>query len=296
MARLQRRSFTDADDVRVVPHGKIDVVELGDHVVGRMTYEPGWRWSVDVKPIAGTHACQFHHVGVTTSGRLRVQMDDGLELEIGPGEVFEIPPGHDAWVVGDEPWVSVDFEAMRGYARSPTASVRRVLSSILLTDIVDSTARAVAEGPTRWREIVSRHNEVAERVIDTHDGRLVKTTGDGAIALFDSAERAIRAGAAIGDAVAPLGIQIRAAVQTGEVELGAADVRGVAVHAAARMMAVGEAGDVVVSATVRDLVDGTDLEFDDFGLHELKGLPGQRQLYRLVRPRRGRIRPPASGH
>ncbi len=297
MARLQRRKFSDSDDVRVIPHGKIDVVELDDRVIGRMTYDPGWRWSVDVKPIAGTHACQFHHVGVTMSGRLRVQMQDGVELEIGPGEVFEIPPGHDAWVVGDEPWVSVDFEAMRGYARAAAAdSGRRILSSILFTDIVDSTARAVAEGPARWRELVSRHNELVERVIDTQNGRLVKTTGDGAVGLFDSAERAIRAAAALTDAVAPFGLQIRAAVQTGEVELATADVRGVAVHAAARMMALAEPGDVVVSATVRDLVDATDLIFEDYGLRELKGLPGQRQLYRLVRPHGGRLRPPAGAH
>jgi class 3 adenylate cyclase len=261
-----------------------------------MTYEPGWRWSVDVKPIAGTQACQFHHVGVTMSGRLRVQMQDGVELELGPGEVFEIPPGHDAWVVGDEPWVSVDFEAMRAYARNSADSVRRVLSSILFTDIVDSTSRAVVQGPTRWREVVGRHNEIAERIIEAHDGRLVKTTGDGVMALFDSAERAIRAGAAFGDAVGPLGVQIRAAVHSGEVEMTATDVRGVAVHAAARMMSVAEPGDVVVSAIVRDVVDGTDLVLEDYGLHELKGLPGQRQLYRFVRPSGTRLRPPAAAH
>lgn len=296
MARLQRRRFGDSTDVRVIPHGRIEVVELDDRVVGRMTYEPGWRWSVDVKPIAGTQACQFHHVGVTLGGRLRVQMDDGVELEIGPGEVFEIPPGHDAWVVGDEPWVSVDFEAMRAYARPRPDTGRRILSSILITDIVDSTARAVAHGPARWRELVSRHNEVAERVIDSHDGQLVKTTGDGVLGLFDSAERAIRAAAALGDAVRSLELDVRAAVNTGEVELGSGDVRGLAVHAAARMMAAGGPGDVLVSATVRDLVDGTDLAFDDFGLHELKGLPGQRQLYRLVRSRGARLRPPAAAH
>lgn len=261
-----------------------------------MTYEPGWRWSVDVKPIAGTQACQFHHVGVTMSGRLRVQMQDGVELEIGPGEVFEIPPGHDAWVVGDEPWVSVDFEAMRAYARTTADSVRRVLSSIMFTDIVDSTTRAVAHGPSRWRELVSRHNEIAERVIEAHAGRLVKTTGDGVMALFDSAERAVRAAAAFGDAVRALDVQIRAAVHTGEVEMTATDVRGVAVHAAARMMSVAEPGDVVVSATVRDVVDGTDLVLEDYGLHELKGLPGQRQLYRLSRPAVTRSRPPAAAH
>ena len=295
MARLQRRRFTDPDDVRSIPHGRIDVVELEDRVVGRMTYEPGWRWSVDVKPIAETDSCQFHHVGVTLSGRLRAQMRDGTELEIGPGDVFEIPPGHDAWVVGDEPWVSVDFEAMRAYGRAEPAGGRRMLFSILFTDIVGSTAQAVARGPAAWRNIVSRHNELAEREIDRHEGRLVKTTGDGVIGLFDSAERAVRAGAALGDVLRPLGILVRAGVHSGEVELAPGDVRGVAVHAAARIMALASPDDVWVSATVRELVDGTGLEFADRGLHELKGLPGQRQLYALVRPRSGRVRPLAGG-
>lgn len=296
MAHLQRRRFTESKDVRVVPHGKIEVVELDDRVVGRLTYEPGWRWSVDVKPIAGTQSCQFHHVGVTIGGRVRVQMEDGVELDIGPGDVFEIPPGHDAWVVGDEPWVSVDFEAMRTHGRAEPHSGRRVLSSMLFTDIVNSTSQAVAHGPARWRELVSRHNELAERTIDEHDGRLVKTTGDGVIGLFDSAERAVRAARAFGDRLQPLGVRIRAAVHSGEVELGQGDVRGLAVHAAARMMSVAEAGDIVVSATVRDLLDGTDLEFEDYGVHELKGLPGQRALFRLVHRHGARLRPPAGAH
>lgn len=293
MARLQRRRFTEPDDVRVIPHGRIDIVELDDRVVGQMTYEAGWRWSVDVKPIAGTESCQFHHLGVTLRGRLRVQMRDGIELEIGPGDVFEIPPEHDAWVVGDEPWVSVDFEAMRLYARSGPTPGRRAVFTILFTDIVDSTAQAVAHGPAGWRDLVSRHNELAENVIGQHGGQLVKTTGDGVIGLFDSAERAIRAAAAIADIVRGLGVHIRAGLHTGEVEVGRGDVRGLAVHAAARIMSTADADDVVASSTVRDLVDGSGLRFDDHGLHVLKGLPGERQLYRLIRTDERKPRTPA---
>lgn len=293
MARLQRRRFSDPDEVRPIPHGTIDVVTLDDRIVGRMTYEPGWRWSVDVKPIAGTQSCQFHHFGVSTTGILRVEMQDGTELEIKPGDVFEIPPGHDAWVVGDEPWVSIDFEAMRGYARAQPSAGRRAVSTLLLTDIVDSTARAVALGPARWRELVSHHNELAERIIDRQEGRLVKTTGDGVIALFDSAERAVLAAAGMIDATRAIDLHIRAGIHTGEVEIGAGDVRGIAVHTAARISAMAEPDGILVSATVRDLTDGSDLEFEDYGLHVLKGLPGQRQLYRYVRPSGLRIRQPA---
>lgn len=267
--------------MRITGRGRVEVVELDDRVVAKITWQPGWRWSVDVKPIAGTQWCQSHHLAVSLSGRVRIQMQDGVELEVGPGEIYEIPPGHDAWVIGDEPFVSVDFEAMRGFAKADPNVIRRSLASLLMTDIVDSTARAVELGPARWQEVIGLHNERAERTIDNYEGRLVKTTGDGVIGLFDSAERAVRAAVALRDAIRPLDVDIRAGVHTGEVEMSAGDVRGVAVHATARMMALAGPGEVVVSTTVRDLLDGTGLVFEDFGLHTLKGLPTERQLYRL---------------
>jgi len=247
-----------------------------------MVYEPGWRWSVDVKPLAGTDACQYHHIGVTLSGRLRAQMPDGTELEIGPGDVFEIPPGHDAWVVGDEPWVAVDFEAMRTYGRARDATDQRILASIVITDIVDSTRRAAELGAARWRDLVGEHNRKATSAIDRNRGRLVKTTGDGVIGQFDGAERAVRGAAALRDAAEALGLEIRAGVHSGEVEVTADDIRGIAVHTAARIMAVASAGEILVSATVMDLVEGSGLSFADAGSHELKGLHGARQLYRLT--------------
>ena len=280
--RLQRRRFSEPNDVRTIPRGRIDVVELHDTVVGRMTYEPGWRWSVDVKPIAGTETCQYHHLGVTLSGRLRAEMPDGTELEIGPGDVFEIPPGHDAWVVGDEPWVGVDFEAMRTYGKQRDARDARTLASIVFTDIVDSTRRASELGATRWRDLVGEHNHKATAAIDRHRGDLIKTTGDGVLARFDSAERAVRGAAAIRDAAESLGLAIRAGVHTGEVETIAGDIRGIAVHTAARIMAAADSGEILVSATVMDLVDGSRLTFEDAGIHELKGLQGARQLFRLA--------------
>jgi class 3 adenylate cyclase len=282
--RLQRRRFSEPTEVRTFPHGHIDVVEMDDHVIGRLTHEPGWRWSIDVKPIAGTDACQYHHLGYTVSGRLRVQMPDGTELEIGPQEVFEIPPGHDAWVVGDEPWVSVDFEAMRTYGRKLDLEAERTLASIVITDIVDSTRLAGELGATRWRDLVSEHNRKASNAIDRHRGRLVKTTGDGVLAQFDGPERAVRAAASIRGVAETLDLQVRAGVHSGEVQVTADDVRGIAVHTAARIMAAAEPGEILVSATVMDLVAGSDLAFEDAGLHELKGLAGRRQLFRLVGP------------
>ena len=278
--RLQRRRFTEPAETRTFPHGKVDIVEMDDHVVGQMTYEPGWRWSVDVKPIAGTDACMYHHIGYTLSGRARTQMRDGSELEVGPGDVFEIPPGHDAWVVGDEPWVSVDFEAMRSYGR--TQAAERTLASIVITDIVDSTRLASEVGGAGWRDLVGEHNRKAAAAIERHRGRLVKTTGDGVLAQFDGAERAVRGADAIRAAATALGLAIRAGVHSGEVEVTADDLRGIAVHTAARIMAVAGAGEVLVSATVVDLVDGSGLAFEDAGTFELKGLAGHRSLFRLA--------------
>jgi class 3 adenylate cyclase len=280
--RLQRRRFSESSDVRTLPHGRIDVVDLDDTVVGRMTYEPGWRWSVDVKPIAGTDTCQYHHLGITLAGRLRAQMADGTELELAPGDIFEIPPGHDAWVVGDEPWVSVDFEAMRTFGRQRDDRDERILATMVFTDIVDSTRNAAALGAGRWHDLVGEHNRKASAAIDRHRGRLVKTTGDGVLAQFDGAERAVRAAVAIREAALGLGLEVRAGVHTGEVQMTADDVRGIAVHTAARIMAVAASGEILVSATVTDLLDGSGLIFEDAGAHELKGIPGARQLYRLA--------------
>jgi class 3 adenylate cyclase len=284
MARLQRKRFSEPSEVRTFPHGRIDVVELDDTVVGRMSYEPGWRWSVDVKPIAGTDRCQYHHVGVTLSGRLRVEMPDGTELEIGPGDVFELPPGHDAWVLGDTPWVSVDFEAMRTYGRSEVADQERRLMTILFTDLVESTAAAVRLGDAGWRDVIAEHNQIAEGVVDRQRGRVVATTGDGVLAIFESAERAARAAIAIRGRLRTIGLEVRAGIHTGEIHVLADGVRGVAVHAAARIMALAGAGEILVSGTTHDLLDGADLTFRDRGRHQLKGLSGERQVFAVDEP------------
>lgn len=117
--RLEGKSFDSSDEVREIPDGmgRIQIVQLDEGVVGKATFEPGWRWSEHVKPIAGTDSCQAAHLGYIISGRTGVRMDDGSEREFGPGEVFSIPAGHDGWVVGDEPCVMVDFAGMENYAR-----------------------------------------------------------------------------------------------------------------------------------------------------------------------------------
>jgi hypothetical protein len=112
------KRFDRPDETRpFAGHGKVDVVELAGHTVGRGEFEPGWRWSNDVKPIAGTSSCQASHLGYCMSGRMRVQMEDGSLSEIGPGDTFAIPPGHDAETIGDESCVLLDFGEIAEYAK-----------------------------------------------------------------------------------------------------------------------------------------------------------------------------------
>jgi hypothetical protein len=118
MADAEQRSFAAADEVREFEKGKGEIINIGGGVVGRYTAEPGWRWSDHVKPIAGTELCEAPHFQYHVSGRLGVRMADGTELEIGPGEVSMLPPGHDAWVIGDEPVVVVDWGGAMRWAKS----------------------------------------------------------------------------------------------------------------------------------------------------------------------------------
>jgi hypothetical protein len=110
------RGFENADETRTFDHGQVQVVKIGEVTIGRYTFEPGWRWSESVKPIAKTDSCQAHHVGYILSGRLHVVTDDGVETEIAPGEAYEVLPGHDAWVAGDEAVMSVEFTGAEHYA------------------------------------------------------------------------------------------------------------------------------------------------------------------------------------
>lgn len=117
MSVLAAKDFTDPDEVRQFPHGHVDLVNVGTATVGRAEFEPGWRWSQDVKPIAGTASCQAAHTGYVLSGRMHVVMDDGQEAEAGPGEAVAIEPGHDAWTVGNETCVMLDFTGLTDYAK-----------------------------------------------------------------------------------------------------------------------------------------------------------------------------------
>jgi class 3 adenylate cyclase len=281
MARLQHKPVSKPDEVRPYPLGQNELFEMDDFVIGRMVHEPGWQWSKHVRPIAGTDRCMYHHLGYVVSGRLHITLEDGSETEIGPDEVFEIPPGHDARVVGDDTWVAIDFRGARSYARPLSASSDRILATVLFTDIVDSTEQLRRMGDTAWRDVLAQHNELVQFELDRFRGRLIQHTGDGVVALFDGAARAVECAAAITARVSTIGLQIRAGLHTGEVELVPEDVRGVAVHMASRIMNQAGPGEVLVSSVTRELLAGSNLVFESRGRHQLKGIDGDRELFAL---------------
>ena len=283
MPRLQRRNFGEPDDVREVLLGRLETYDLGDIRFGRSILQPGWRWSVSIKPIARTELCEYHHVGLCLAGTCRIQMRGGAELLIEAGQFYEVPPGHDAVVVSDEPWVTIDWSPSTAFARSEGGAFDRIVATLLMTDIVESTSRAEALGDGPWRDLLARHNQVVRALLDRFRGREVATTGDGFVAIFDGAERAIRAAQEIIRSTEAVGLPTRAGVHTGEIELDGDDVRGLTVHLAERVMASAGQGEVYASWATRELLADSPISFADRGLHELRGLAEQRRLY-VVEP------------
>ncbi len=281
--QLRRKRFDRPDEIRRVEKAHIELVELGELTIGRAIFEPGWRWSEHVKPIVGTESCQVHHLGYVVSGHLHIEMTDGASMDVMGGDAFEIPAGHDAWVIGDEPWISVDWAGRRLFAKSPKEISDRVFTTLVFTDLSGSTETLNRLGDARWRLLLAEHNQAVRAEIERFGGREAKTTGDGFFVPFDSPARAVRGAAAMVDAATAHGLAARAGVHAGEVELEGEEVRGIAVHAAARILRVAQPGEVMVSTTVRDLLSGSGLEFADRGEFELRGLDGRRGLAALVR-------------
>jgi class 3 adenylate cyclase len=159
----------------------------------------------------------------------------------------------------------------------------RVLATVLFTDIVGSTDRAAEIGDARWRELLAEHDQLVRRALDRFEGREVKTTGDGFLATFDGPARAIRCAVTIHESLRAIGVGVRAGLHTGEIDVLDGDVGGIAVHLGARVMAEADAGETVVSSTVKDLVVGSGIAFEDRGEHQLKGVPGTWRLFAVSR-------------
>jgi class 3 adenylate cyclase len=162
-----------------------------------------------------------------------------------------------------------------------TAAPERVLTTLLFTDIVDSTLHAERMGDARWRSVLDDHHALVRQQLGAHQGREVKTTGDGFLARFDSPAQAVRCATSIRDEVARLGLEIRSGIHTGECEVHGTDLAGIALHTASRIMSLAGAGQILASQTVRDLAAGSGLRFADRGPQTLKGVQGQINVFAL---------------
>jgi class 3 adenylate cyclase len=281
MGAIRRKSFDDPDEVRRFERGVGELVNVGPLGIGRGRLLPGWRWSTDVGPLARASSCQVHHLNMVISGRFCVRMDDGETVVLVANDVAEVPPGHDAWVVGDEPVVLLDFYGNAAALGVPSTD-QRIVTTIVMTDIVDSTATAARLGDSAWRQRLAAHNRIVRARLDSFRGHEVNTTGDGFLTTFASAAAAVRCAASIRDAIRDSGIEVRAGVHTGEVEVAGDRVAGIGVHVGARIGALAEPGQVLVSGTVRDLVAGSGLVFAERGETELRGVPGSWRLFEAV--------------
>ena len=256
------------------------LISIGGLTVSRDELPAGWRWREHFQPLVGGDSCQAHHVGMILTGRLTIVLADGTQVDYGPGDLYDMPPGHDSWVVGDEPCVTLEWSGSRRWTAG--ATTRRALASLLFTDIVDSTATASGLGDASWHDLLAVHYQQADEAIERFGGRRIKTTGDGLLASFDAAVAAVRCAVAIRERAVRQGLPLRLGVHVGEVELAGEDVRGVAVHQAARVMAAAGPEEILVSEAVRLLCQGGDLTFEDAGEHELKGIPDRWRLYRVA--------------
>jgi class 3 adenylate cyclase len=274
------KNFADADEIIKLEAGVANNVQLGDLTVGRIVLEPGWRWSKDVKPVARTESCQFHHVGVALAGSAHFKMDDGVEFDINAGDVFDVPPGHDNWVTGDEQAVAIMWGGWRGWGKPPVGD--RVLMTLVMTDIEESTSRLASIGDGAWDRLLDQHHGAIREVVERYRGKVIDTAGDGFFLSFDGPARALQAAVDIRDAVAAIGITVRAGVHTGEVEVAPGTLRGVVVHETARIMGLAKGGEVLLSDITKNLSSGAGLDYEDRGVHELKGIPEPRQVYAVA--------------
>jgi class 3 adenylate cyclase len=283
MPKLTGANLADPAHQRPIGSGIGTMNPMGHIMVGRAQLPPGWLWSIDLKPIVGTESCMAHHLQVLLAGRLAVRMDDGEEAIFGPYDTFEIVPGHDTWVVGDEPVDILDISGnVEDFGLPSTTS--RAVATLLMTDIVDSTANLARIGDVAWRQTLADHDRFVRSELRRAQGREIATTGDGFLAEFASAGAALSAAARIRDGVPSLGIEARIGVHTGEIERAGDDVRGITVHTAARVMSAAGPSEIVTTTITRLLSAAGPFDFASRGEQQLKGLPAPIELF-LVTPR-----------
>jgi class 3 adenylate cyclase len=232
----------------------------------------------DVRELLGSVQCPA--LVLHRTGDLDASVEEGRYIAAHiPGARFVELPGDDHVPFVDPDQILDEVEEFLTGVR-PAAATNRVLATTLFTDLVGSTEKATTLGDAAWGALLARHDASVRQQLARFSGEEIDTAGDGFLALFDGPARAIRCGLAVRDSLAQLGLEVRAGVHTGEVERPVGEKpRGIAVHVGARVMSLGGAGEVLVSATTHDLVAGSGLEFEDRGEHELKGVEGRRRVF-----------------
>jgi len=232
----------------------------------------------DVTDVIPTLACPTLVLNRSGNRIVRMEQSENVAARIPDAKLVELP-GEDHLIFSqDIDRVADEIEEFLTGTRTGR-DPDRLLATLLFTDIVDSTTRAAESGDRRWRDLLDRHHDLVRAQLERFGGREVATTGDGFFASFSSPTQAVRCALAVEDVVRSLGVQIRAGVHTGEVEVRGTDLGGLAVHIGARVAAAARPGEVLVSSTVKDLLAGTDVAFEDRGEHELKGVPGSWRLF-----------------
>jgi class 3 adenylate cyclase len=238
-------------------------------------------WEVDVRavlPAIRVPTLVLHHTDCVVIPPAKGKY---IAEHIPDAKYVELPGRNWQHIV--EPW-RPSFQEIAEFLTGHQAEVAddRVLATVLFTDIVDSTRRAAAMGDRDWHALLDAHDAVVRAQLNRFRGREVNTSGDGFLAMFDGPQRAIRCAMSIRDAVQALGIEVRAGLHTGECEVRGDDIGGIAVHIGARVSALAGPNDVLVSSTLRDLVIGSGLEFEERGAHPLKGVPGEWHLFAVA--------------
>lgn len=214
---------------------------------------------------------------------VRLGSAEYIAARIPDARYIELQGADHLWFVGDQGLIEAEIEEFLTGVR-PAVRGERTLATVLFTDIVGSTALALEMGDSRWRTLLEQHDQLVRREMNKYRGREVRHTGDGFFITFDGPSRALFCAQAIRQTVEELAIGIRAGIHTGEVERIGGEIGGVAIHLAARVVDKAGAGQIVVSSTVKDLAVGSGIQFEDRGRHELKGIPGQWQLYEALFP------------
>jgi len=235
---------------------------------------------IDVRPILPT--IQIPVQVMHRRGDLQVPVEAGRSLarQIPEAKFIEYDGEDHLFWSGDVETLLGDIEEfVTGHREDSSSDLERILATVLFTDIVDSTRSAAEMGDQQWRRLLDSHDQIAKKAVEKYRGNLIKTTGDGILATFDGPGRAVRCALAFNAAAKQIGLLLRAGLHTGEIEMRGVDVGGIAVHAAARVMAQSQPSEVLVSRVVTDLVAGAGLKFAERGFYELKGLPGRWDLF-----------------